>query len=61
MLPRKPFDGIQIILDVQRLVAKAGLLLTTTLPQHLGLRGLVDHHLDLDWRAGEDRHGSQSC
>ena len=39
-------DRIQITFD-DRLVANAGLLLPVTLAQHLGLRELVDHHLDL--------------
>ena len=40
-------DRIQITFDDRRLVANAGLLLPVTLAQHLGLRELVDHHLDL--------------
>ena len=47
MLPRNHPDRIQIAFDDHRLVANAGLLLPVTLAQHLGLRKLVDHHLDL--------------
>ena len=36
-----------ILFDDHRLVANAGLLLPATLARHLGLRELVDHHLDL--------------
>ena len=47
MLPHHQPDRIQIAFDDRRLVANAGLLLPATLAQHLGLRELVDHHLDL--------------
>ena len=47
MLPLDHPDRIQITFDDRRLVANAGLLLPVTLAQHLGLRELVDHHLDL--------------
>ena len=50
MLPLDHPDRIQITFDDRRLVANAGLLLPVTLAQHLGLRELVDHHLDLGWR-----------
>ena len=46
MLPRNHPDRIQIAFDDHRLVANAGLLLPVTLAQHLGLRELVDHHLN---------------
>ena len=51
MLPLDHPDRIQITFDDRRLVANAGLLLPVTLAQHLGLRELVDHHLDLGNRA----------
>ena len=44
MLPQNKPDRIR---DDHRLVANAGLLLPATLARHLGLRELVDHHLDL--------------
>ena len=47
MLPRNHPDRIRIVFDDHRLVANAGLLLPATLARHLGLRELVDHHLDL--------------
>ena len=47
MLPRNDPDRIQVTFDDHRLVANAGLLLPVTLAQHLGLRELVDNHLDL--------------
>ena len=47
MLPQNKPDRIRILFDDHRLVANAGLLLPATLARHLGLRELVDHHLDL--------------
>ena len=47
MLPQNNPDRIRILFDDHRLVANAGLLLPATLARHLGLRELVDHHLDL--------------
>ena len=47
MLPRNHPDRIQIVFDDHRLVNNAGLLLPATLAQRVGLRELVDHHLDL--------------
>ena len=55
MLPRNHPDRIRIVFDDHRLVANAGLLLPATLAQHLGLRELVDHHLDLIGDAVEFR------
>ena len=40
-------DRIQISSDDHWLVANAGLLLPVTFAQHLGLRELVDNHVDL--------------
>ena len=47
MLPLEQSDRIQIAFDDHRLVANAGLLLPVTLAQRLGLRELVDNHVDL--------------
>ena len=47
MLPLEHSDRIQVAFDDPRLVANAGLLLTATLAQHLGLGELVGHHLNL--------------
>ena len=52
MLPQNKPDRIRILFDDHRLVANAGLLLPATLARHLGLRELVDHHLDLGRSAG---------
>ena len=55
MLPQNHPDRIRIVFDDHRLVANAGLLLPATLARHLGLRELVDRHLDLGGGAGEHR------
>ena len=52
MLPRNHPDRIRIVFDDHRLVANAGLLLPATLARHLGLRELVDYHLDLGGAPG---------
>ena len=56
MLPRNHPDRIQIAFDDPRLVANAGLLLPVTLAQHLGLREVVDSHVDLG-----DAPGQPTC
>ena len=50
MLPQNKPD--RFLFDDHRLVANAGLLLPATLARHLGLRELVDHHLDLGGAMG---------
>ena len=50
MLPRNGPDRICVPFDDHRLVANAGLILPTTLAQHLGLGELVDNHVDLEMR-----------
>ena len=60
MLPRNHPDRIRIVFDDHRLVANAGLLLPATLARHLGLRELVDHHLDLGGGAGAGQHRRQA-
>ena len=57
MLPANP-DRIRIAFDDHRLVANAGLLLPATL-RHLGLRELVDHHLDLGGAPGRANRGDK--
>ena len=52
MLPQNKPDRIRILFDDHRLVANAGLLLPATLARHLGLRELVNHHLDLGCAPG---------
>ena len=59
MLPPERPDRIQIAFDDHRLVANAGLLLPVTLAQHLGLRELVDSHLDLGDAPGRANTGDK--
>ena len=59
MLPRNHSDRIRIVFDDHRLVANAGLLLPATLARHLGLRELVDHHLDLGGAPGRANTGDK--
>ena len=59
MLPRNHPDRIRIAFDDRRLVANAGLLLPDTLARHLGLRELVDHHLDLGGAPGRANTGDK--
>ena len=59
MLPLEHPDRIQIAFDDHRLVANAGLLLPVTLAQHLGLRELVDNHVDLGDAPGRANAGDK--
>ena len=59
MLPRHHPDRIRIAFDDHRLVANAGLLLPSTLAQHLGLPQLVDRHLDLGRAPGRANTGDK--
>ena len=59
MLPLEHPDRIQISFDDHRLVANAGLLLPVTLAQHLGLRELVDNHVDLGDAPGRANTGDK--
>ena len=59
MLPRNHPARIRILFDDHRLVANAGLLLPATLARHLGLRELVDHHLDLGGAPGRANTGDK--
>ena len=61
MLPQNKPDRIRILFDDHRLVANAGLLLPATLARHLGLRELVDHHLDLGGAPGRANTGGQDA
>ena len=51
----------QITFDDRRLVNNAGLLLPATLALNLGLRQLVDHHLDLGDAPGRGERGGQTA
>ena len=59
MLPLEHPDRIQIAFDDHRLVNHAGLLLPATLAQHVGLRELVDRHLDLGDAPGRANAGDK--
>ena len=59
MRPHDNPDRIRIVFDDHRLVANAGLLLSSTLAKHLGLRELVDHHLDLGGVPGRANRGEK--
>ena len=59
MLPRNHPDRIRIVFDDHRLVSNAGLLLPASLARHLGLRELVDHHLDLGGAPGRANTGDK--
>ena len=59
MPPRHHPDRIQITFDDHRLVANAGLILPATLALHLGLRELVDRHLDLGGAPGRANTGDK--
>jgi len=52
-------DGIATAFDGTQLVADAGLLLPATLAQHLGLREIVEEHLDLGQAAGRANAGDK--
>ena len=59
MLARNHPDRIRIAFDDHRLVANAGLLLPVTLAQHLGLREVVDSHVDLGDAPGRANPGDK--
>ena len=59
MLPLEHPDRIQLAFDDHRLVNHAGLLLPATLAQHVGLRELVDRHLDLGDAPGRANAGDK--
>ena len=59
MLPLSDPDRIRIAFDDHRLVANAGLILPVTLAQRLGLRELVDKHVDLRNAPGRANTGDK--
>ena len=59
MLPRHHPDRIRIAFDDHRLVANAGLILPATPARRLGLRELVDRHLDLGGAPGRANTGDK--
>src|SRR3989304_9675887 len=52
-------DRVDTAFDDDRLLADAGLLLPATLAHHLGLRELVERHLDLGDKAGRANVGDK--
>src|SRR5450756_1544990 len=52
-------DRLDTAFDDERLVADAGLLLPATLADHLGLRELVERHLDLGRKPGQANRGDK--
>ena len=52
-------DRLETAFDDDQLVADAGLLLPATLAQHLGLKELVDEHLDLGDKPGRANAGDK--
>ena len=52
-------DRLDTAFDDDRLVADAGLLMPATLAQHLGLKELVDEHLDLGDKPGHANRGDK--
>jgi len=52
-------DRVGTAFDDDRLVPDAGLILPATLAQHLGLKALVDEHLDLGAKAGRANVGDK--
>src|SRR3989442_1206638 len=52
-------DRLDVAFDDDRLVADAGLLLPATLVHHLGLKELVERHLDLGHAAGRANLGDK--
>ena len=52
-------DRLDVAFDDDRLVADAGLLLPATLAHHLGLKALVDEHLDLGDKPGRANGGDK--
>jgi hypothetical protein len=52
-------DRIGVVFDGTQLVADAGLLLPATLAQHLGLKELVERHLDLGAKPGRANVGDK--
>ena len=59
MLQQNNSDGIRILFNDHRLVANAGLLLSATLARHLGLRELVDQHIDIGGVPGRSNTGNK--
>ncbi len=59
MLPPERPDRIRVAFDDHRLVADAGLILPVTLAHRLGVRELVDRHVDLGRAHGRANAGDK--
>ena len=59
MLPLEHPYRIHVAFDDHRLVANTGLILPVTLAQRLGLRELVDNHVDLGDAPGRANAGDK--
>jgi Transposase DDE domain group 1 len=57
--PGRVLDGVEAVFDEPRLVANAGLLLSATLADRLGLEALIDRRVDLGERPGARRAGAK--
>lgn len=53
-------DRLEVTFDDDHLVGDAGLVLPATLAQHLGLKGLLDQHVDLGDRPGRANPGHKA-
>lgn len=53
-------DRVEVVFDDDRLVANAGLIAPATLAQHLGLRELVEEHVDLGDAPGQANVGHKA-
>ncbi len=56
----RTLDRLGVEFDAPHLVANAGLLLAATLAQHLGLREVVEEHLDLGDAPGRANVGPKA-
>jgi hypothetical protein len=54
-------DSVAVAFDDERLVANAGVMLTSTLINRLGLERLVDRTVDLGQRPGAAKPGRKVC
>src|SRR5437899_598333 len=57
---RTALDRVEVSFDDDRLVADAGLMLAATLSQHLGLKDLLDRHVDLGGAPGRANVGHKA-
>ena len=53
-------DRFDVSFDDDHLIADAGLLLPATLAEHLGLKGLLDRHVDLGQAPGRANPGHKA-